>query len=358
MTLLPIMGRYVVGAVLKYTLLVMLVLMILSGLYLFITQQDEIGTGDYQVADAFLFVALNLPQNAFEILPIGALIGALLGLGNLARSSELIVMRAAGVSVARIAAWVGLAGIVLAAGTWVLGEYAAPQLEAYAQELKTMKRFQQFARAGTRGAWAKDGDTFISVQQQSAENQFSGIYVFQFDAERRLQALGRASTAKVGANNEWVLENYSETTFTPEGIKVRREAESVLNTRLAPEFLGLASVRPSQLASRDLYAYVVHLKENGLESAVFETAFWARIARTASLIVVVMLAVPFSFGSLRSSGAGARMVVGILLGAVFFLLAQLLENGGQVFSLDPIVIAWGPTALLALTAAIAIARTR
>ncbi len=65
MTLLPVMARYVIGAVLKYTLLVMLVLMILSGLYLFITQQDEIGTGDYQVADAFFFVALNQPQNAF-----------------------------------------------------------------------------------------------------------------------------------------------------------------------------------------------------------------------------------------------------------------------------------------------------
>ncbi len=358
MTLLPVMARYIIGAVLKYTLLVMAVLMILTGLYLFITQQDDIGTGDYQVVDAFFFVALNLPQNAFELLPIGALIGALLGLGNLARSSELIVMRSAGVSVARIAAWVGLAGIILAAGTWVLGEYVAPQLETYGQELKTMKRFQQFARAGTRGAWAKDGDTFISVQQQSAENQFSGIYVFHFDADRHLRSLGRASTAKVGANNEWVLENYTETAFTTDGLKVRREAEEVLNTRLAPEFLGLASVRPSQLTSRDLFAYVSHLKRNGLDSSVFETAFWARIARTASLIIVVMLAVPFSFGSLRTSGAGARMVVGILLGAAFFLLAQLLENGGQVFGLDPIVIAWGPTVLLALTVSIAIARTR
>jgi len=282
----------------------------------------------------------------------------LLGLGNLARSSELIVMRAAGVSVVRIAAWVGLAGILLAAGTWVIGEYVAPQLENYAQDMKTMKRFQQFSRAGVRGAWAKDGDTFISVQQQSAENQFSGIYVFRFDKERRLLSLGRASTAKIGAGNEWLLENYAESTFTGEGVATSRQPEAVLDTRLAPEFLGLASVRPSQLTSRDLYAYVSHLKENGLESSVFETAFWARIARTASLIVVVMLAVPFSFGSLRSSGAGARMVLGILLGAVFFLLAQLLENGGQVFNLDPIVIAWGPTVLLALTAGIAIARTR
>jgi lipopolysaccharide export system permease protein len=112
------------------------------------------------------------------------------------------------------------------------------------------------------------------------------------------------------------------------------------------------------LSSRDLHAYVGHLKQNGLESARFETAYWARIARTAAVIVVVMLAVPFSFGSLRSSGAGARMVLGILLGAAFFLLARMMETGGQVFGLSPFVIGWSPTMLLALTTGIAIARTR
>ena len=50
MIVLPVLARYVVGAVLRYTLLVMLVLMILTGLYLFITQQDEIGTGNYRSA--------------------------------------------------------------------------------------------------------------------------------------------------------------------------------------------------------------------------------------------------------------------------------------------------------------------
>jgi len=356
--LVSTLSRYVMRAVLGYTLMVMLVLMILSGLYLFISQQDDIGTGSYQVGDAFQFVALNLPQYAFELLPIGALIGALLGLGNLARASELVVMRSAGVSVARIAAWSGLAGVLLCAFTWVLGEYVAPPLEQYALQQKTLARFQEFAQAGNRGAWAKDGQTFISVQQQSADNRFAGIFVFRFDEQRRLVSMAQASSASVGPGNEWVLENYEESVFTGKGIETNRRPAQVLETRLAPEFLGLATVNPSTLSSRELYAYVGHLRQNGLESTRFETAFWARIARTAALIVVVMLAVPFAFGPLRSSGAGARTVVGILIGAGFFLLARMLESGGPVFDLDPLVIAWGPTALLALTAAVAIAFTR
>lgn len=353
-----ILARYLMRAVWGYTFLVMLVLMILTGLYVFITQQDDIGTGNYQLTDAFMFVALNLPQRAFELLPIGALIGALLGLGNLARASELVVIRAAGVSVVRIAAWVGVAGLLLCGVTWVLGEYVGPPLEQYATQQKTLARFQEFSRAGNRGAWAKDGQTFISVRQQSADNQFAGIHVFRFDEQRRLQSVAQASTASVGSGNEWRLENYAASEFTPEGIKVERQAAAALNTRIAPEFLGLATVNPDSLSSRELYAYVSHLKANGLEAARFETAFWARIARTAAVIVIVMLAVPFVFGPLRSSGAGARTVLGILVGAIFLLLARMLESGGQVFGLDPLVIAWAPTALIALTAAIAIARTR
>ncbi len=353
-----ILMRYLMRAVMGYTMLVMLVLMILTGLYLFITQQDDIGTGNYAVGDAFMFVALNLPQHAFEMLPIGALIGALLGLGNLARSSELIVMRAAGISVVRIAAWVGAAGVLLCAVTWLIGEYVGPPLEQYATQQKTLARFQEFSRAGNSGAWAKDGQTFISVQQQSAENQFAGIHVYRFDDQRRLQSVAQASSASVGPDNEWVLENYAESGFTPDGVKVERKATTVLNTHLSAEFLGLASVNPSSLSSRELYAYVSHLEANGLEAARFETAFWARIARTAAVIVIVMLAVPFVFGPLRTSGAGARTVLGILVGAVFLLLARMLESGGQVFGLDPLVIAWAPTALIALTATVAIARTR
>ena len=64
---------------LLYTAMAMAVLLTLGGLFLFISQQGDIGTGDYGTADAFLYTLLNLPQQAFELLPIGALIGALMG---------------------------------------------------------------------------------------------------------------------------------------------------------------------------------------------------------------------------------------------------------------------------------------
>jgi lipopolysaccharide export system permease protein len=356
--MMSVLGRYVLRAVLGHTVLVTVVLLALSALYLFITQQDDIGVGSYSVEDAFMFVGLNLPQYAFDLLPIAALIGALLALGNMARSMELIVARAAGISTVRIGSWVLAAGVILMLATGVLGELVAPQLGQYAQRMKMFEKFRDYSLAGNRSAWAKDGDTIVSVRQQSGDNRYGGVYVFDFDEQRRLKSVGRASGASIDATNVWRLENYRESRIEDQRVVTMRTPSALMNTRLSPEFLGLAVLDPDSLPGLGLYGYIQHLKANGLDARAYETAFWARIARTAAVAIIVVLAVPFAFGPMRSTGTGTRTVVGIMIGVVFFLLARMLESAGAVFELPPVVIAWFPTVLLAFLTSVALSRVR
>ena len=72
----------------------------------------------------------------------------------------------------------------------------------------------------------------------------------------------------------------------------------------------------------------------------------------------MLLAIPFVLGTLRSAGAGTRMMLGLLLGIGFFLLQRLIESGTVVFQLNPVLLAWLPTAVLALVTCILLARTR
>src|SRR5690606_38617464 len=115
---------------------------------------------------------------------------------------------------------------------------------------------------------------------------------------------------------------------------------------------------PDSLPVRGLYGYIRHLNANGLEARAYETAFWARIARTVAVAIIVVLAVPFAFGPMRSTGTGARTVVGIMIGVVFLLLANMLESGGAVFELRPFVVVWGPTIMLAIVTFSPVARVR
>jgi len=343
----PILGNYIVRTILGYTALVMLVLLALGALFLFIGQQDDIGTGGYTATQALLFVALNLPSYLFQLLPVGALIGALLGLGNLARGSEMVAMRAAGVTTARFCVWLGAAGVILAVLMVGLGEFVAPPLEKYARQLKVFSKYSEFSFAGNRGTWVRDGDTIISVAQQSANSRYGGVQVFSFDAGRRLLGVGRAESASLDEQNRWQLENYAETRFTGDGTESVRSPVKEVRSTLSADFLGLAVVEPETMGLRDLRSYIAHLQRNDLDSTAFEAAFWARIARVTALLLVVIMALPFALGPMRSSGQGARTVVGILIGAGFVLLSQTLESSGRLFDLSPWVVGWGPTLLLA-----------
>jgi len=355
---MSVLARYLMKSILAHVFMVMLVLLSLSTLYLFIDQQDDIGVGTYTTSDAFMYVALSLPQYAFDMLPIAALIGALLALGNLARSMELVVIRTAGVSTARIGAWVFAAGVVLMASTWVIGEYVAPPMTQYAKQLKTFAKFKDYSIAANRGAWAKDGETVISVQRQNAGNTFGGVYVFKFSPQRQLLSIGRADTAKVENDNTWQLSNYRESKIEADRVVPTTQAAVSLATRLSPEFLGLATIEPDALSVSGLLTYIEHMRANSLDAWAFRTAFWVRIARTVAVAIIVVLAVPFAFGPMRSTGTGARTVVGIIMGVTFFLGAKMVEGAGEVFNLTPWFVAWLPTALLALITSIAVARVR
>jgi lipopolysaccharide export system permease protein len=353
-----ILDRYFAKTVLLHTLMVMAVLLALMTLVAFIGQQDDIGQGSFDVAGAFFVTLLQLPQNAYQMLPIGALIGAIMGLGGLARDSELTVVRAAGVSVWQIARSAALAGLVVAALLWVIGEYFAPPADQYARQYKIFSRYSQLEFTGSRSAWVRQGPYYINVRRQAAENLFGGVYVYQLDDDRRLRLVARAETATQDKSGRWVLSNYAETRFEDDHVQARTVGRLVTSQKFNADFLGIAVTQPGSLPLADLHAYMQHLKANNLDTSAFEIAFWSRISRLVAAVVVCIFAVPFAFGPLRSAGAGARTVLGIMAGVLFVLLTQTLENSGQVYGLNPLLVAWGPTALLSAVSAVAIFRTR
>jgi lipopolysaccharide export system permease protein len=351
------LDRYLYRTVLLYTLMTMAVLLALGALVLFVSQQSDIGVGSYSAADAFLFTFLNLPQTAFELLPIGAMIGALMGLGHLAAGSELVITRASGVSVWRVAWPVGLAGLTLAIIMFGIGDYAAPSMAQFAKREKTIAKLADVSFAGTSSAWVKDGNRILRVQTGEVDRAFGGVSVFELDGPTRLRSIQRA--ARIVANpGRWSLHNVATSRFEKDKVEGDTVSELTLRSTVNPEFLGLAATDPQMLTLHGLASYIDHLRRNNLDTASYEIGYWSRIARLFAVIIVTLLALPFVFGPLRTTGAGTRTVVGALLGVVFFLVTRTVENGGQLFNLNPALVGWLPTAVVGICTLVAISRTR
>lgn len=353
-----VLDRYIVRSVLAAVLLVTAVLLVLVGLFLFINEQGQVGTGGYTNLHALRYVALNLPAQLFEFLPVGALIGGLVGLGALARTSELTVMRAAGISKQRIGGAVAIAGLMLVVLAALVGEWISPTLGQVAREQKAFSRFQNVSFAGQGGAWIRDGDLLVRAEQRGSNGVVGGFTVFDIAGDNTLQGVGRADSAVERPGEGWMLKDYAESRFQDDRVVSRREPVRALSTRASADFLGVAMADPMELSIRALRNLIAYREANGQDVREYRFALWSRVARTVAIFFGVLLALPFVFGSLRASGGGARTVLGMGLGVSWFMLQKMIENGTQAFGLDPVLLAWAPTLLLATTVGVLVLRLR
>jgi lipopolysaccharide export system permease protein len=100
------------------------------------------------------------------------------------------------------------------------------------------------------------------------------------------------------------------------------------------------------------------LRASNLDSRRYEIAYWKRLADIVSVVLMTVLALPFVFGGLRSAGTGARLLLGLVIGLSYYVLGQLLASGGEVYGIDPRVVAWAPSAALLVVTAGALTRAR
>jgi lipopolysaccharide export system permease protein len=124
------------------------------------------------------------------------------------------------------------------------------------------------------------------------------------------------------------------------------------------ELLGITLVKPVSLSARGLMSYISYLRRNGLTAIRYETEVWSRIARTATVVIMPVLALAFVFGSLRSAGSGSRLLIGVLIGLAYFLASEMIANSGQVFNLNPAIVNWVPTLALLMVTVFALSRVK
>jgi lipopolysaccharide export system permease protein len=354
---MTLLDRYIVRTLLSAVAMVMLALLMLGMLFVFIGEQGNIGVGHYGMLDALQYSALSLPQFALESFPAGALIGALLGIGVLARSHELTVMRASGMSKLRLGAAVLTCAAVLVAIALLVGEFLAQPLGQLADEQKAYAKYSNVSFAGA-GAWIRDGDLILNVQDRSSAAEYGGMLIFELTPDNRLAAIARAEHATAAGPKSWLLRNYVESRFVDDSVTSLRSAQRPLRTAAGADFLRLVNTDTSELSLHTLYATMRYLRANNLGTGQYEIAFWSRVARTVGIVVALLFALPFGFGSLRTASLSARTTFGVALGIVYVFLQRLVESGTQVFDLDPLVLAWVPAGLLALVTATMLWRVR
>ncbi|MES9961106.1 MAG: LPS export ABC transporter permease LptG [Sedimenticola sp.] len=341
---MKVLDRYIGRTVIISTTITLFVLLILVGFLTLMDELGDVGTGRYTTADAFYYVLLVMPRRAYEVFPMAVLLGSLIGLGSLASHSELVAIRAAGVSLARIIFSVMKAGVAFMLVVIIVGEVIAPNTEQYAEQMRAEKTSDQITLKTKYGFWARDRDSFVNIRKILPGSQLQDIYIYEYTPERRLNVATYAEFAQY-KDDHWLLRDIKQSRFSEDGVETQILKQATWESMLNPNLLNVVVVRPTMLPVWGLYQYIGFMHDNNQEATTYEVAFWSKIVTPLMALVMVFLSVPFVFGVMRSVSVGARIFLGSLLGLSFFLLSKVFNHMAVVYELNPLFAASLPALL-------------
>lgn len=330
-----ILDRYVANAVLMATLVVILVVVGLDMVFTLVDELDQL-KGGYGFVEALQFMGLRLPRRVYEYLPLACLIGCIAGLGALAASSELTVMRAAGASVGRIGLAVMKPMLVLMALNMVLAEFVVPDLERIAQSHKAVAlgKGDMMSNKG-KGYWHREGNTFMRFTAVEPNGVLHGITLFDFNEQQDLERIRYAERA-LFQGSYWQMEQLVDMRISTEQIERAEQVTAQWNTGLTPESLSVVLVQPRDMSISNLFSYTRYLDVQGLNPDSYLLSFWRKVTQPLSTLALVVLGISFIFGPLRSVTPGYRIFSGILAGLIYKYTEELLAPASIVIGFDPL----------------------
>lgn len=331
-------------------LMAVVLLLAIDVLFNLIKELNDI-TAIYTLGDVFFYVMLTIPSKIYELFPVSVVVAVVVSLGALASGSELVVMLASGVSKLKIA------GVVLSSvGLWLvmvvlMGEYVAPAGEQMAQQFRNEQVSQGKATSASNAIWLRDDDVIFRTDQMKKnlnDNSYelSDVTVFELE-DKKLIRVSKAKSAHF-SNQQWQLSDLEISEFTEQGVLTTKEASLQWESRIRPEILNISTTRPKYLSVRDIKKFKQFSAETGSLQSSYAIAQWSKFAFPFLVFATALCGVMVLFGQTRTGGFAQRLVVGIVIGIIVYLLNKTLLNYGEVYHVNPVLVTLLPSLLLSI----------
>ena len=342
---MKILDGYIGKTIVFNIILVMIVLIALYTVISFAGEFGKIGHENYTILLAVKYTLLRVPAQIYEFFPLASLLGALLGLGGLANKSELVVIRSAGVSIFQVAVSIIKAALLVMLIAIMIGEFVAPPAKQYAQQLRVNALAAKVSLNTAYGLWVRDGENFVHVEKVDNQGHLIGISVYNLDEQQRMRKVIHARSAEY-YNDGWHLQEVKKSAFEQDKVTTEVLPELTGVNLLAPDIIKIVTVEPDMLSILNLADYIKYLRDNGLDSGRYRLSFWNKLVMPFTILVMIMIAIPFVFGSMRATSTGARILVGFLVGISFFIINRISGEAGLVYHIHAAIGASFPTIIV------------
>ncbi len=358
-TRVTLLDRYIEAATARTLALASAGLTALFSLLELVDQLHDVGKGRYRLIDAVVYVLLTAPGRLLELAPVSILLAALFALGGLASRNELTVMRAAGMSRWRIiGSMFKLAGLVVII-LFLTAQFVIPPAEQRAEtERLTRLAASSVPLRTENGFWAEGGHQYLNVRRFAYGNVPQDIDIYEFAAGGAMRSFIHAAAADIRPDATWLLKDVLRKRFNDAGVETERLTALTWRSFLRPQQVSLLILPPQSMQPVALYQYVRDLERRHQPPGRYAQDLWEKIDIPLAMAAMILIAVPFVLGPLRTHGAGQRIMIAALIGIVFSLAQQITSYVGLLFNLAPAFTATLPSFVLLAIALYLLRRAR
>ena len=368
---MTVLRRYFAGEIYRSVAFVLIAFLALFAFLDMMSEIKSVGQGGYRIEHAFMYVSLGLPNYAYQIMPIAALIGTIYVMAQFAARSEFTVMRASSLSMAGVIRMLLPIAIAFAVLTFVLGEFVAPRFNDFRENAKRRIQGATISSEFRSGLWAKDvlrdpvtkqitGSRFLNAGKVELSGELRSVWVYEVDNQMRLMTLITAEEAHFLDNNRWRLDRVKEMRFVRDAgqrnsgqsaiITQYKFDSSILESEITPEIMAVLISDPDRMSALDLIVFTKHLVENRQRTDRYDIALWKKLLYPLAVFVMMSLALPFAYLQSRSGGLSLKIFIGIMIGVSFQLLNSLFSHIGLLNTWPPFMTAIVPSALFLFAA--------
>jgi lipopolysaccharide export system permease protein len=313
------------------------------------------GNGD---AELWRYVGLRLPQLVARFLPFAVLLGTLITFAGLNQNSEIISMKAAGISAHQIIAPLILVSALVALIHFAFNERIVTRATATLSAWDDVDFGPVPPESGIQSNVALvHGDDLIFVSRVSGQGsgvRLAGITIYGRDGG----TLRRILTARSGApapGGGWALRDAR--LFTVDTGALQHMAAVHFGLGITPDHFTLAGVNPDEQDFWRLRRSIADLRAADRPTATLSSNLWHKIAGPMSTVLMPLLAAVAAFGLARSGALMVRAVIGMALGFAYFVADNFAIAMGNLGAYPPFLAAWGPFLLFLLVGEAVLIRT-
>jgi lipopolysaccharide export system permease protein len=303
------------------------------------------------------YVALRVPQIVQRFLPFSVLLGTLITLVRMNANSEIISMKAAGISAHQILAPLGVASLAIAGLSFWFNDHVV------ARATSTLTAWQNAdygpvkdTRGVVENVWVRDGDDLIHVDRVTGRGAGAKLYgVEYYDRTRdRLTALAKGERGQFVAG-AWRIDKVQ--LFDVRTGTLRAVPSVTIGRGIAPDRFTLAAVDGDSRSFRSLWEAIDELQASGRPTGPLRTILWHKISGPLSTILMPLLAGVAGFGLARSGKLFIRAVIGMALGFLYFVADNFALAMGNLGAYPPLLAAWAPFLLFFIIGEAVLIRT-